>query len=130
MALLCASAVAAARLAPLAQPLAHSSRLVRSLVIRGAVEDAWSAAEDAALLERTPAFTCGDGASTVTFWSALAVATPALARRSPLDFPSIGSWDVHLVLSRRRFLSVGLCGAGWGISGVLGLHHARPGPSE
>ena len=85
MALLCASAVAAARLAPLAQPLAHSSRLVRSRVIRGAVEDAWSAAEDAALLERTPAFTCGDGASTVTFWSALAVATPALARRSPLE---------------------------------------------
>ena len=59
---------------------------MRSLRIRSsAAEDAWTAAEDTALLASTPAFTCGDGASTVTFWSALAVATPALARRSPLE---------------------------------------------
>ena len=39
----------------------HSSR--RSLSIRSAAEEAWSAAEDAALLDDTgvPAFTVGDG---------------------------------------------------------------------
>ena len=38
----------------------HSSR--RSPSIRGAAEEAWSAAEDAALLDDTTAFTVGDGA--------------------------------------------------------------------
>ena len=61
----------------------HSSR--RSLSIRSAAEEVWNAAEDAALLNDTPAFTVGDDACTVTFWSALAVATPALARRTPLE---------------------------------------------
>ena len=62
-----------------------ATRSRRSLSIRSAAEEAWSAAEDAALLDDTPAFTVGDAGSTVTFWSALAVATPALARRTPLE---------------------------------------------
>ena len=62
----------------------RSSRRSR-ILYASAAEEAWSAAEDAALLDDTPAFTVGDAGSTVTFWSALAVATPALARRTPLE---------------------------------------------
>ena len=68
----------------------RSSRRSRILYASAAEEawsfqEEWSSAEDAALLDDTPAFTVGDAGSTVTFWSALAVATPALARRTPLE---------------------------------------------
>lgn len=45
----------------------------------------WRDEEDWALLDETPAFTVGSGTNTVTFWSALATASPVLGRRTALE---------------------------------------------
>jgi len=45
----------------------------------------WRIEEDWALLDEAPSFTVGNGASTVTFWSALAAASTVLCQRTPVE---------------------------------------------
>jgi len=53
--------------------------------LAGCERRSWRAEEDWAILDETPAFTVGSGTNTVTFWSALATASPVLCHRTTLE---------------------------------------------
>ena len=48
-------------------------------------EGPWAETEDWALLDQLPAFSAGQGTQRATFWSALALSSPELARRSAAE---------------------------------------------